>query len=129
MMNKLHAVIAKDDMIIRLDTAQILQDAGFIAHQAHDADTALLLISQRRGEVHVLFTDVQMAAGCMNGFQLALMVAQNWPHIRIVVASGQMQPKDGDLPRQVRFINKPFSAELVQSVLKECWPMKTCRLS
>ncbi|WP_419900239.1 hypothetical protein [Roseomonas sp. USHLN139] len=67
-MNKLHAVIAKDDMIIRLDTAQILQDAGFIAHQARDADTALLLISQRRGEVHVLFTDVQMAVGCMNGF-------------------------------------------------------------
>ncbi|ONG54044.1 hypothetical protein BKE38_10960 [Pseudoroseomonas deserti] len=122
MMDKLHAVVAEDDMIIRLDAAQILEDAGFKALQARDADAALALIAEREGQIHVLFTDVQMAAGSMNGFQLALKVAQSWSHIRIVVASGNMKPKAGDLPDQARFINKPFSAQLVHSVLKEMLP-------
>jgi hypothetical protein len=53
----------------------------------------------------------------MNGFDLAREVAERWPHIFVVIASGAATPGPGDLPGNARFISKPLSATLVHEVL------------
>ncbi len=58
----------------------------------------------------------------MDGFQLARKVAERWPGIEVVVASGARLPNDGDLPDNASFIQKPFSAETVLGVLLEHFP-------
>ena len=68
-----------------------------------------------------LFSDVQMP-GSRNGFALARETAGRWPHISIVIASGNLKPGPDDMPKGAHFIGKPFSAETVHAHVKEVLP-------
>ena len=59
--------------------------------------------------------------GSISGFALARQVAAFWPEIGIVVASGQLKPKAGELPESASFISKSFSAEMIRD-LKQILP-------
>jgi DNA-binding NtrC family response regulator len=113
------AVVADDDFLIRMDAADMLEKAGFEPLEAAHADAALRIIACRHSCIQVLFTDVQMPGGSMNGFGLAWRVAASWPEIRVIVASGDLRPGPDDLPEGASFIPKPFSADLVYSALQE----------
>lgn len=102
---------------ILMDVCEILRDAGFRCHEACSGDEALALLTERAEGAILLFTDVEMP-GSINGFELAHVVAERWPAIEIVVASGKANPKAGALPEKATFISKPFSAELVTEHLK-----------
>ena len=116
-----HALVVDDDFVIRMDAIDILEMAGFYVIGADHAHAALVLLETRHPDVVLLFTDVQMP-GQLNGFALAHKVAASWPHISIVVASGQVTPGPGAMPEKARFIAKPFSAELVHAHLQEILP-------
>lgn len=113
------AIVADDNTLIRLDAADILEEAGFTPVEAHHGDHALSILRQHHPRVQVLFTDVQMPGGRYDGFALARETAVNWPHIAIVVASGEMRPRPGDLPEGACFIAKPFSPEVVREHLRQ----------
>ena len=113
------AVVADDNAVIRMNAADILEDAGYTPIEAHHGDHALSMLQQHHPNVQVLFTDVQMPGGQRDGFALAREVSVCWPHIAIVVASGEMHPEPGDLPEGATFISKPFSAELVREHLQK----------
>lgn len=116
-----YALVVDDDGLIRMDAMDILADAGFRTFEACDGDKAMALLAQKHALIVLLFTDVQMP-GSRNGFAVARETAQQWPHIAIVVASGQMQPGPGDMPEGARFIGKPFTAEMVHDHLKDILP-------
>lgn len=113
------AVVADDDAMIRMDAADILEEAGYSALEAHHGDHALGVLQEHHSAVQVLFTDVEMPGGQRDGFALARETAARWPHIAIVVASGAIRPQPGDLPVGATFIGKPFSAELVREHLRK----------
>ncbi|MEH3061542.1 MAG: response regulator [Methylobacterium radiotolerans] len=115
------ALVVDDDPLILMDACAIVEDAGFRPLEAHTGDAAIALLDRHDGQVDLLFTDVQMP-GSRDGFALAREAATRWPHIRILVASGQMTPGPGDLPDGAHFIGKPFSAEVVHDRLKELLP-------
>lgn len=104
-----------------MDAVDILEDAGFQTLEAATGDKALELLEQHHQQVVLLFTDVQMP-GTHNGFALARKAAEIYPHVSIVVASGQVEPGPDDLPEGARFIGKPFSAKIVHGHLKEVLP-------
>jgi CheY-like chemotaxis protein len=116
------AVVTDDDFLIRLDACAILERAGYCALPAASAEEALAVLERQSQQVQLLFTDVNMPGSGMDGFALARRVAESWSWIRIIVASGHASPADGDMPPHGRFINKPFSAELVENVLQELLP-------
>ncbi len=116
-----YALVVDDDGLIRLDAMDILQEAGFRTFEASDGDKAIALLAREHALIFLVFTDVQMP-GSRDGFAVARETAQRWPHIAIVVASGQAHPGPGDMPEGARFIGKPFTAELVQDHLKEILP-------
>lgn len=115
------ALVVDDDALIRMNALDILEDAGFETLEAADADAALELLRKRHPDLSVLFTDVQMPGG-LDGFALARHAAGHWPHIRIVVASGQATPGPDDLPDGAHFIAKPFSARIVHDHLRDMLP-------
>jgi CheY-like chemotaxis protein len=117
-----YALVADDDMLIRLDAADILQQAGFRVHEAGGYDEALAILNATADSIQLLFTDVQMPPGELNGFHLAQECARSWPHISILVASGMMEPEEGDLPDTAVFVRKPFSAEVVYDRLQVLLP-------
>jgi DNA-binding response OmpR family regulator len=115
------ALVADDDALIRMEACAILEDAGFLALDAGNADDALALLVKEQASVQLLFTDVEMP-GSKDGFALAREVSRRWPHIGILVASGQRSPRVGDMPEGAHFIGKPFSADVVHGRVRELLP-------
>lgn len=115
------ALVVDDNPIIFMDACQILEDAGFRCHEAGTGDEAIQVIEKAADGVTLLFTDVEMPGGT-NGFQLAFIVAERWPGIEIVVASGRIRPGAGDMPEKATSIGKPFSAQFVHDHLREKLP-------
>jgi CheY-like chemotaxis protein len=116
-----YSLVVDDDPIIRMDVVDILVEAGFRTLEAGDVDEALVLLEQYAGDIRLLFSDVEMP-GEHNGFHLAKVCDQKWPHISIMVASGRLKPEAGDLPDAAVFIGKPFSSELVYDRLQVLLP-------
>ncbi|GAA0260537.1 Sensor histidine kinase RcsC [Methylorubrum aminovorans] len=116
-----YVLVIDDDGLIRMDAMDIVGDAGFRTLEASDGDKAIALLAREHALIVLVFTDVQMPGTC-NGFAVARETARRWPHIAIVVASGQAHPGPGDLPEVARFIGKPFTAEMVHDHLKEILP-------
>ncbi|MCJ2074094.1 response regulator [Methylobacterium sp. E-016] len=104
-----------------MDVLDMLEEAGFRTLEAADGDRAITILEEHYASIVLLFTDVQMP-GSRDGFALAREVSRRWPDITIVVASGQVSPQPGELPDGVRFLNKPFSAEMVHDHLREILP-------
>lgn len=117
-----YALVADDDAMIRMDAVDILEDAGFRVHEAANYDQAVAILKEAADSIQLLFTDVQMPPGELNGFHLAQECAANWPHINILVASGMIEPKQDELPEGAVFVKKPFSAEVVYEHLQAILP-------
>ncbi|WP_066926212.1 response regulator [Methylobacterium sp. CCH5-D2] len=115
------ALVVDDDALILMDATSILEDAGFKVIEAGNADEALTVLQEHHASITLLFSDVQMP-GSRDGFALARHTAEHWPHITIVIASGQAQPRPHDLPVNARFVSKPFSAEVVRRHLRRVLP-------
>jgi two-component system, response regulator PdtaR len=108
-------LIVEDEMIVRMSTTDILQDAGYLVLEARDGVEAIAMI-ELRDDVAALFTDVTMPN--MNGVALARVVRERWPHIGIVVTSGALPPNVKlELPEGARFLAKPYKPkELLQDI-------------
>ncbi|GGE07258.1 response regulator [Aureimonas endophytica] len=105
------ALVAEDEPLLRMEAADTLEEAGFTVLEAATSDAALRHL-EAHGSIELLFTDIEMP-GPIDGIGLAREVAQRWPGVSIVVCSGRYSLQPGDLPRQARFIAKPFTPDLM----------------
>jgi CheY-like chemotaxis protein len=117
-----YALVADDDVLIRMDSSDILQDAGFRVHEASGVEEALAILAEAGSSIQLLFTDVQMPPGELNGFDLARRCAVHWPNIKILVASGQISPEHGDMPEGAVFVSKPITHEVIVERLLKLLP-------
>jgi CheY-like chemotaxis protein len=109
-------LIVEDEPLLRELAVEFVEDAGFAALEAGDADEAVALL-QARSDIAVLFTDINMP-GSMDGVGLAHTVRDRWPSIKILVASGQVRRKQCELPPNSAFLEKPYPLELVIAQLR-----------
>lgn len=116
-----YALVVDDDAIILVDACGILEDAGFRTHEADDGDAAILMLPEYAHTITLLFSDVDMP-GDTDGFALARHVAELYPWIEIVIASGRVKPEDGDMPEKATFLSKPFSSPMVHQHLRNTLP-------
>lgn len=94
-------LVVEDDPLLRMHAVDIVEDAGFTAIEARDADEAIAIL-EKRSDITLLFTDIQMP-GSMDGLKLAHAVRDRWPPIKIVVVSGQTALTQNDLRRTAVF--------------------------
>ena len=76
-------LVVEDEVLIRMNTAEIIEDAGFEVLEAANADEAIALLEARR-DIQVIFTDIDMP-GSMNGIKLAQAVRGRWPPIKMLL--------------------------------------------
>ena len=107
-------LVVEDEMVLRMRAVDIVDDAGFVAVEAVNADEAMQIL-ESRSDISMLFTDIQMP-GSMDGLKLAHAVNKRWPHIKIVLVSGQIAVTEADKPGDSRFFPKPL--EVQQMVLE-----------
>jgi CheY-like chemotaxis protein len=84
-------LIVEDEFLLRMDSAEVIENAGFEVIQAANADEAIAILTARPN-IHVVFTDIQMP-GSMDGLKLAEFVRKRWPPIKIVATSGLASPR------------------------------------
>lgn len=109
-------LVVEDETVIRVETADLLTEAGFEVLEAWSVPTALRQL-ERHGGIRLLFTGASLPGG-LDGFALARDVRRRWPGLPILVASGTARPGPGDLPEGARFIGKPFSAPQVLETVR-----------
>jgi CheY-like chemotaxis protein len=110
-------LVVEDDILIRMHAAEMIAGAGFDVVEAASADEAIVIL-ERRLDIAVVFTDVQMP-GSMDGLKLAAAIRGRWPPIKIVATSGYVNVRQDDLPEGGRFLQKPYSPEQIVRTLRE----------
>lgn len=99
-------LVVEDDPLLRMNAVDMIEEAGFLAIDAANADVAIRLLEDRN-DIRLIFTDIDMP-GSMDGLALAHVVAGRWPPVRIVATSGHFKVSEADLPVGGRFIPKPY---------------------
>jgi two-component system, response regulator PdtaR len=110
-------LIFEDEFLLRMDSAELIENAGFEVIQAGNAGEAIEILKDRPG-IHVVFTDIQKP-GSMDGIKLARSVRNRWPPIKIVATSGLLWVEDDDLPAGSVFLPKPYRGPEVIATLRE----------
>jgi two-component system, response regulator PdtaR len=108
-------LIVENEALIRMNAVQMVEDAGYVALEASNADDAVAIMKQR-GDIRAVFTDVKMS-GSMCGLKLAHAIRRHWPPIHLIVTSGL--PVELELPPGSRFLRKPYENSRVVDLLHE----------
>src|SRR5580692_1684766 len=111
-----HVLVVEDEMVLRMRAVDIVEDAGFAAVEAVNADEALSIL-ESRSDISLLFSDIQMP-GSMDGLKLAHAVHDRWPSIKIILVSGQVRPSDAERPADSRYFGKPLGVEQMTAELQ-----------
>ncbi len=104
-----NVLVVEDEMVLRMRAVDIVEDAGFTAIEAVNADEALAIL-ESRSDISLLFSDIQMP-GTMDGLKLAYAVHDRWPAIKIILVSGQVKVSDAEKPANSRFFGKPLEVQ------------------
>jgi two-component system, response regulator PdtaR len=109
-------LVVEDEPLLRMLAVEVVEEAGFIAIEARDADEAVVLL-ESRSDITLLFTDINMP-GSMDGLKLAHAARNRWPPIKILVVSGKQRLQSSDLPSNSCFVEKPYQASALVEELR-----------
>jgi CheY-like chemotaxis protein len=62
-------LVVEDELLLRLNAAQMMEDAGYEVIEASNADEAIQILESRT-DIRIVFTDINMP-GSMDGIKLA----------------------------------------------------------
>jgi CheY-like chemotaxis protein len=103
-------LIVEDDFEVRGLAAALLEETDLKVVEASSAEEALDYLRLHSDDVAFLFADVRLPC-LMDGLDLVRTVRLKWPWVRTVLTSGKpLDPQEGDVPRDVRFMQKPWRA-------------------
>jgi CheY-like chemotaxis protein len=109
-------LVVEDEPLILLDTANMIEAAGYEVIQARSADEAIEILTARN-DIRIVFTDIEMP-GSMDGLKLARVVREKWPPVELIVTSGKHTLSPAGLPARGRFIGKPYTPRQVTDAIR-----------
>ncbi len=111
-------LLVEDEDAVRIFSARALTNKGYQVIDAPSASTALQLLEEKKIDPEVLITDVMMPE--MDGTQLAKIVREKYPHVKIIFISGYAEDKFKEhLGDHVYFLPKPFTLKQLATKVKE----------
>jgi two-component system, response regulator PdtaR len=116
-MEKVVVLVVEGEALIRISAVHMVEDAGFAAVDARDADEAIAVL-ESRDDIWAVFTDI-IVCRTMAGLRLAKVIRDRWPPIHLILTSGLNAPDGEEFPANGRFIRKPYAAEHIATALHE----------
>ena len=113
---RLLVLLVEDEILLRMNAVEIIEEGGFDVLEAANADEAIAIL-ESRSDIRVIFTDIQMP-GSMDGLKLAAAVRGRWPPIKIIATSGRYVLNEGELPEGGVFLSKPYTPDGVLVALR-----------
>lgn len=110
-------MVVEDEPMLRLDAIDMIEGAGFDVVAASNSAEAIKVL-EHNDAVRIIVSDIQMPPG-MNGMQLVAYARKHWPHVEVVLISGNLNRADVKLPERGLFFSKPYRpAEVVAALNK-----------
>jgi len=100
-------LIVEDEPLLRELSVAVFEEVDLDVAECESAEAALAIMLTRGREIVMIFADVRLP-GVMDGFDLALEAKMRWPHLTIVVTSGNPGDRLRALPPGAIFLPKPW---------------------
>ena len=101
------ALIVEDDAEIRLLTTTVLEESELEIIEYESAEAALAIMLLRGQDVAMIFADIRLS-GVMDGIDLAREAKMRWPHLTVILTSGNAGERLEQLPPDVDYMPKPW---------------------
>ena len=101
------ALVVEDDAELRWLSAKLLEESELDIVECESAEAALAVMLMRGAEVAMIFADIRLP-GVMDGVDLAREVKMRWPHLTVVLTSGNPGDRLKQLPPGVLYLPKPW---------------------
>jgi len=103
------ALIVEDDAELRQLTKIVLEECELDIVESESAEAALATMLLRGQDVAMIFADIRLS-GVMDGIDLAREVKMRWPHLVVVLTSGNAgEYPEKRLPPGVVYMPKPWN--------------------
>ena len=102
------ALIVEDDAELRHLTKLVLEEVELDIVESESAEAALATLLLRGQDVAMIFADIRLS-GVMDGIDLAREVKMRWPHLMVVLTSGNAGEYPEKLPPGVVYMPKPWN--------------------
>ena len=109
-------LLVEEEAVTRLDLACALGDAGFAVLAVANADHAVRVLSTLP-DIKILIADIALC-GPADGAELAWMVHEKWPRVRIVAVL-RRDHRDLQLPAGSRLLFKPYEKDRLVTAIDE----------
>jgi DNA-binding NtrC family response regulator len=112
-------LLVEDEPSLRSVCKMFLEYSGYQVLDADNAVDALFIVSEHRGPIHLLFTDIDMMP--MSGVELAEQLVILRPETQVLFMSGQgIECVESNLSAfRARFLPKPFNPKGMHSAVVE----------
>ena len=106
-------LVVEDQPIIRMETVQMVKDAGYAVLDAPDTNEAMTILERWSG-IRAVFTEIRVP-GHRNGMDLGRTIAARWPPVRLIMTSGVAEADN--FPADWRYIPKPYDGAQLAAAL------------
>src|SRR4051812_48956866 len=108
-------LFVEDDILIRLNSADVLREAGYKVVEADNGEEAWSLLHTGMSP-DLVISDIRMP-GAIDGLKLLKLVQEFYPFMPVLMASSHL-PLTGDERPAVRFLPKPYSPRALVSAAR-----------
>ncbi len=109
-------LVVEDEPILRALSVAVVEVADLEAVEAGNADEAIQIL-ESRADIRIVFSDVRMP-GSVDGIILARIIRRRWPHVQLILTSGEDELGIRLIPDRVRFFTKPYPTNQVIESLR-----------
>ncbi|OYW60524.1 MAG: hypothetical protein B7Z40_19870 [Bosea sp. 12-68-7] len=109
-MTKTVVLVVEDEALIRMCAVELIEHAGYTVYEAAHSDDALRQLETHL-DITVVFSDIDMPGGSMDGIKLIHAIRSRWPPLILILASGRVSPPVADMPSETVFLRKPYSED------------------
>jgi len=107
-------LLVEDEVLIRMQLADLLREVGYEVLEAANGEEATMILATAE-KLDLIVTDVRMP-GSMDGIELTASAKRLCPSLPVIVFSGHLSPGAAD-PADL-FIQKPFRENEVLSAVE-----------
>ena len=101
------ALIVEDDAEVRQLMKMVIEEAELDIIECDSAEAALATMLLRGRDVAMIFADIRLS-GVMDGIDLAREAKMRWPHLTVILTSGNAGERLEQLPPGVDYMPKPW---------------------
>lgn len=115
-----HVLVVDDEHAVRRFASRILQQHGYLTHEAADGVDALEFIERGVAPVELVVSDIIMPR--LNGVELLKALAGSHPEIPVILMSAYAQGELADMGVMAPcgVLPKPFPAERLVQEVRRC---------